>query len=242
MKNDFNFSDNKKSFFGSKGLYIALSVCLLGAGGATWYSVKKAADDVEETPLPFVSGAEVDTSSEEPPIPQESAKPSEPSISSEDSGDSEKEETSSESFQASAEPSPEYFVMPVLGEILKDYSDGLVVKNETLSDWRTHDGIDIAAAITTPVKSIADGTVHEINYDDLLGTVVVVKHADEIESYYSNLSEVVNVSVGQALEAGHVIGSVGNSAISESKTPDHLHFAIKQNGEWKDPLEIITEE
>lgn len=243
MKNDLNFKESKKSFFGGKGLYLALAVCLCGAVGATWYSVKKATEEIEETPPPFVSGAEVDTSpdtsSEDSSLEEQPTEPSKQPISSEEQTDSEETESSNESYQASADVSPEFYIMPVAGEIINDYSDGLVVKNETLADWRTHDGIDISAAVTTPVKSVADGTVKEIYYDDLYGTVVVVSHSGGIESYYSNLNEIVNVEVGQSVTAGHVLGSVGASAICESAIEEHLHFAMKENGEWIDPINTI---
>ena len=42
------------------------------------------------------------------------------------------------------------------------YSQGELVKSKTLGEWRTHDGIDLAAADGTPVVSIADGLVEAV--------------------------------------------------------------------------------
>lgn len=243
MSSDFNFNSNKKSRgIGIKGLYIALSLCLLGAVGATWYSIDKSVKNIDDPSSPFVSGADADKSgntSEEPPSQEPSTEPPKQPTSSSDSTDSDETGTSSDSYQASVDLSPEFFAMPVNGDVINHYSDGLVVKNETLSDWRTHDGVDIAASVTTPVKAIADGKVKEIYNDPLYGTVVVVSHGGDLESYYSNLNEVVNVEVGQSVTIGHVLGSVGSSAIAESASPEHLHFAMKEKGEWIDPLEKI---
>ena len=47
-----------------------------------------------------------------------------------------------------------------------------------MQDWRTHNGIDIAATAGQAVASIADGTVTAIYEDDYLGTTVVLSHGN----------------------------------------------------------------
>ena len=42
-----------------------------------------------------------------------------------------------------------------------------------------------------------------------------------------------------AVEAGTVLGTVGTSAISESASPSHLHFALREYGVMIDPLNYL---
>ena len=67
-------------------------------------------------------------------------------------------------------------VRPADGEILEAFSDGELVKSRTLSVWKTHDGIDIAAAQGENVKSICAGTVSEVTDDPMMGITVVIDH------------------------------------------------------------------
>ena len=244
MKNNISFDKRKKNSAGGKLMYAALALGLIGALGATWYAVNSSIKDIDEN-LPFVS--EEGEKTEEnmnlsPSSPQQDTEQLSDSESSENTESSIDAENSNEEQQVSLEQSPTLYIMPVQGEIIVDFSDHKVVKNETLGDWRTHDGIDISASVLTPVKCVNNGTVKEVYNDNLLGTVVVVSHSENIESYYCNLNELVNVEVGQEVTVGHVLGSVGASAILESEGKEHLHFAMKENGEWVDPLKILGKE
>ncbi len=245
MRNNISFDKaKKKGGTGSKVMYAALALGLLGALGGTWYAVNSSIKDIDEK-LPFVSQAGEENEENmnlSPSLPQQDTEQLSDSVSSETTEDLTDAESSNEEQQVSGELSPTLYIMPVQGEIIKDFSDHKVVKNETLGDWRTHDGIDFSAEVLTPVKCVNNGVVKEIYNDNLLGTVVVVSHADEIESYYCNLNTLVNVEVGQNVDSGHVLGSVGASAISESTGKEHLHFAMKEKGEWADPMEIMGKE
>lgn len=245
MRNNISFDKNKKKgSAGSKIMYAALAVGLLGALGGTWYAVNSSLKDMDDN-LPFVSQAGEENEENmnlSPSSPQQDTEHVSDSPSSETTESSQDAESSSEEQQVSEELSPTLYIMPVQGEITNDFSDHKVVKNETLGDWRTHDGIDISAEVLTPVKCVNDGVVKEVYDDNLLGTVVVVSHADNIESYYCNLNTLVNVEAGQTVTSGHVLGSVGASAISESTGKEHLHFAMKENGEWVDPFVIMGKE
>ena len=57
--------------------------------------------------------------------------------------------------------------MPLDGNVAKGHSGGELVKYETLNEWRTHDGIDIEAAVGTEVKAAADGKVSKVFNDPL---------------------------------------------------------------------------
>ena len=84
--------------------------------------------------------------------------------------------------------------------------------DETMSDWRTHDGIDIEAKYGTVVSAMASGTVTKVYYDDLYGTTVVTEREDGLRCTYANLESIPTVNVGDQVSVGDTIGSVGDSA------------------------------
>ena len=131
------------------------------------------------------------------------------------------------------------FVKPVAGEISQEYSVDALVYSRTLGDWRTHAGIDLAAALGTKVQAACDGTVTEIREDNMLGTTVVIDHGLGLVSVYSNLAAQPAVAVGDNVAAGAVIGSVGSTALGESGEVTHLHFAMMLDGENVDPTQYV---
>lgn len=99
--------------------------------------------------------------------------------------------------------------------------------------------MDIAASAGTTVMAPAGGTVSDLYTDDLMGTTVVILHADGVMSTCSNLAAVPTVEIGDTVRTGDVIGSVGTSAIAESEEAAHLHLSMTRNGVSVDPLEYL---
>lgn len=132
------------------------------------------------------------------------------------------------------------FVMPVKGDIINPFSNGELVKSETLGYWQTHDGVDIKAKAGTKVVAMTNGTVTKVIEDPLFGTVIIINHGNNIEGHYYNLKKSVDVEEGDTVNSGEKIGEVGKTADAESKLPAHLHFGIKQNGKWIDPISFIN--
>ena len=130
------------------------------------------------------------------------------------------------------------FAMPVEGNVVVEFSEDELIYNETLSDWRTHNGIDISCDKDAAVYSSANGKVVDI-YDDALGKNVVIEHINGYKSVYANLSEQIEVSVGDEVKSGGIIGKVGQSAVADFATGAHLHFEIVENGEYVDPCELL---
>ena len=128
---------------------------------------------------------------------------------------------------------------PVSGEIVFGYAVDKLLYSVTLDQWTTHDGVDIKADAKTPVKCVFAGTVERVWKDDSLGWSVSITHANGRTTLYANLGEDVRVKVGDRLNAGDVIGSVGTSAISECALPPHLHFALFVDGTPKDPAKYV---
>jgi len=96
-----------------------------------------------------------------------------------------------------------------------------------------HHGVDYRGAVGTPVYAVAEGTVIQSSYGSDNGNYVAIRHADKSESWYLHLHQ-RGVANGQKVRSRQVIGKVGNTGRSNGP---HLHFAIKQNGKWMNPLD-----
>ena len=134
---------------------------------------------------------------------------------------------------------PALVVNPLVGEIVAAFSMDELSYSETLGDWRTHDGLDLAADPGTPVCAASAGTVLDVRDDDLMGTTVVISHDGGYDTIYSNLQDMPTVEVGDYVTAGQTIGSVGRTALGESTLPAHLHFGVTKDGEPVDPVQYL---
>jgi stage II sporulation protein Q len=83
------------------------------------------------------------------------------------------------------------------------------------------------------VVSILDGTVINVNEDNLLGKIVEIRHTNDLISSYQSLSE-INVKKGDTVTKGQLIGKSGTCNITSSLN-DHLHFEIMYKGKVVDP-------
>ncbi|MDL2234471.1 M23 family metallopeptidase [Ruminococcaceae bacterium OttesenSCG-928-L11] len=243
------FSGNKFSrFMSSKGFYAAIAVCLAGAGLATWLAVDRTISGIEDSNSRILSNESsyADSPSVEeveqkiPDIPKVSAPSSSSSMPSSSSAPSSKPEEPSKPAEAPLPSQSLVYTLPIKGDILSQFSNGELVKNPTLNDWRTHDGVDIAAEKGADIYVVADGVVTEIRKDALWGTVVTVSHADGKTSLYSGLSEIIPVKSGENVLTGQVIGKL-EGIPCEMATGSHLHFAMKQNDQWIDPLTVMAQ-
>ncbi|MGE5540940.1 MAG: murein hydrolase activator EnvC family protein [Bacillota bacterium] len=90
----------------------------------------------------------------------------------------------------------------------------------------THNGVDFAAAIGTPVHAALAGTVVEINQGAVqncqYGKWVLVKHANGLSTLYAHLSQ-ISVAKGQTVSTGQVLGYSGMTGYA---TGPHLHLTV----------------
>lgn len=127
------------------------------------------------------------------------------------------------------------FQKPVEGDVVREYAKDNLIYSNTLEEWTTHLGIDIKADKTTVVKSAEAGTVKSIKNDPRYGLIVVVEHADNFQTVYSNLLTSEFVVEGEKIEKGQAIGTVGNTAVFEIADEPHLHFEILKDNVQVDP-------
>lgn len=100
---------------------------------------------------------------------------------------------------------------------------------------RPHLGVDYAASTGTPVRAVADGVVSFVGPKGGNGNLVSVRHNYGYESGYAHLSRFARgLKSGQRVAQGQIIGFVGNTGLS---TGAHLHFGLKHEGKFVDPLE-----
>lgn len=123
--------------------------------------------------------------------------------------------------------------------ILKDYSSDELLYNATLKRWESHKSIDLSASEGDEVFSVASGQVKNVYSNYLDGTVVVISHANGLESFYGSLKS-TDVKVGDAVSQGQKIGYVGSTQKSEFAEGAHLHFEMYRDSQKVNPNELIT--
>ncbi|TPK74604.1 M23 family peptidase [Mesorhizobium sp. B2-3-3] len=99
-----------------------------------------------------------------------------------------------------------------------------------------HSGMDFRAPIGMAARVTAPGIVTKAGWNGGYGRMVEVDHGNGFATRYGHLSE-IDVSVGQRLDAGAIIGKTGSSGRS---TGPHLHYEVRHNGEAIDPLRFLT--
>ena len=129
---------------------------------------------------------------------------------------------------------------PVSGDTIGDYAMDCLSYNETTRDWRTHNGIDLAAGDGAPVCAAADGTVYTTYEDDTMGFTVVIRHDGGYTTKYSSLKEELAVKPGDAVTMGQTIGYAGDTALIETVMGSHVHFSVSYQDQDMDPAEFFA--
>jgi len=89
-----------------------------------------------------------------------------------------------------------------------------------------HTGLDFAAPMGTPVRSVMAGEVIQADFEGAYGRQVKVRHADGTVTSYSHMSE-FDVSVGDSVKAGTMVGRIG---MTGNTTGPHVHFEVLPGG------------
>ncbi len=105
----------------------------------------------------------------------------------------------------------------------------------TGSGYDYHPGIDIGNDYGAPIYAGAAGYVEYAGWYSGYGRYVKISHGYGYETAYGHMSS-IEVSPGQYVEKGEVIGYVGSSGYS---TGPHLHYEVIINGRDSDPLQLM---
>ena len=99
-----------------------------------------------------------------------------------------------------------------------------------------HTGVDLASPKGTPIYASGDGVVERAQWVSGYGRYVELKHVNGFETGYGHMSRIADgMKPGVKVRQGQVIGYVGSTGNS---TGNHLHFEIKVNGRFVDPLSV----
>ncbi len=126
-------------------------------------------------------------------------------------------------------------IKPVKGNITKKFAYDNLVFMKTLNQWSTHFGVDISGKIGDDVVAAIKGTVENTYKDPLLGNCVKIKCDRDIMCIYAGLVNTTTVKKGDAIEAGELIGQIGNTASCEATEDPHLHFEVWVKDAPKNP-------
>ena len=154
MKNN----QESKSFWKGKGFYLALTLVIAGAATASFLAINSMMDKLGADPAPQIQGEEDIPWQEEQHTPVEEKQedvpvaPTSPSSSSKPQSTVSSAPSSSPASSAPAAPASSQpvqtpsFASPRAGAALQAFSGDELVFNDTMKDWRTHNGMDLAGA------------------------------------------------------------------------------------------------
>ncbi len=101
---------------------------------------------------------------------------------------------------------------------------------------KMHTGVDWAAPGGTPIYAAGNGVIEKEGWESGYGKFVLIRHHNGYETAYGHMSAYASgVHEGEHVRQGQVIGFVGSTGLS---TGSHLHFEIRINGRFVDPMRI----
>ena len=152
-------------------------------------------------------------------------------------------------------------IVPTISEakkLIKPYTDEKVTVGKSFYDYKAeasnqeksityydgsyiqNSGIDYVLDQTFDVVAVLDGTVTNVKQDDILGTIVEIKHDNNYVTTYQSLSD-VTVKKDDIVTQGQVIGKSGTNKLDKDMG-NHLHFELYTNGQVVDPNLYIDKE
>lgn len=172
-------------FISGKGFYLVVLVCVAAIALSGFYLVQgvrgNLAGNLDDQP---VAGSAQITETQKPsptPSVQPSVQPSaQPSASPKPTVTPEPTVTPKPTAPTTT-PASLVFTWPVKGTVIAGFSVEALAYDETMGDWRTHDGMDIGATLGTQVMAAANGTISALYQDDLMGTTVVIDHGSGLK-------------------------------------------------------------
>lgn len=249
MNNKRTWIEKFSDFVSGKGFYLVVLICVAAIALSGYYLVRGVRGGVEDTLDQPVSGSAAIVKQPDPaPSVTPTARPTNPPavstarITAPPSASPEPTPSAQPPASPSLAPAPLVFTWPVKGAIIADFSVEALAYDETMGDWRTHNGLDIAAPLGTQVLAAANGTVSAIRQDDMMGTIVEIDHGEGLVSRYANLAAAPTVSVGDSVRTGDIIGSVGETAAAESGREAHLHYTLLKDGQAMNPADYLPKQ
>lgn len=101
--------------------------------------------------------------------------------------------------------------------------------------YHLHAGVDLVAPWGTPILAAKDGEVEFAGWKGGYGKLVILKHANNTETYYGHCTEIL-VKEGETVTEGQPIGKVGATG---DVTAPHLHFEWRVDGHPRNPTRAL---
>lgn len=143
------------------------------------------------------------------------------------------------SEETSAEPlsfaGTDALVLPVVGEVLLDYSMDKAVYHATMQQYRYNPALVLAAEEGTIITAATEGIVTSVYYDTQTGNTVTFDVGDGYELTYGQLEEIA-VAEGDRVSAGDMVGKVAAPTIYYSEEGANVYFKLTKDGVPIDPL------
>ena len=123
---------------------------------------------------------------------------------------------------------------PVLAGIMRS---GFGLRRHPLLGYvKMHTGVDWAAETGTPIYAAGNGVIEKEGWESGYGKFILIRHNNGYETAYGHMSAFARgVEEGGRVRQGQVIGFVGSTGLS---TGAHLHFEIRINGRFVDPMRV----
>ncbi len=138
-----------------------------------------------------------------------------------------------------------YFDKPLnYSKVGLDYTygpDNLFVYKATLNEWSAHKAVDLHADEGTEVTAMYDGTVIKADKSFANGYFVVVDHGEGVVATYASLAD-LEVTAGDSVKKGDVLGYISTTAQCEYKEGPHLHLEVTENGTAVNPMPYVNGE
>ena len=238
-----------KSFFREKGLYLFCLALVFAATAAGILALRSVVNNMTELTQLRKDALQEDSTWDQPDatvnnpasdVPEPTSTPSAPpSGQGASSGASSAPAAASAAPSAAAAPSAPSAALPELWQAAPaaEFSGEELVYNETLGDWRTHNGVDYACKESEEVLAPVCGTVEMVATDGNWGPVVVLKDG---EGRLWRLCGVDDPAVqeGDAVTTGDKLGQAG-SIPCESVLKSHIHLEVLDGDKYLDPVSIL---
>lgn len=232
--NNSSSGGRPEAFFAGRGFYIVLFLCAAVIGISSWMMAagNKTMENVGITNSASFDNKHVETVV----IPPRETPQAAPAMAQTIIDDVQSTVESVTAMAQEEEIPDTGYIWPVMGEIDRLHDQANLHYDVTMQDWRTHDGLDICAALGEEVVASRAGRVESIDEDEFYGVVVTLDHGDGSYSIYASLSPETAVSVGDTVHSGSTLGYIGGTARCETAQAAHLHYKIIEDGESIDPL------
>ena len=130
------------------------------------------------------------------------------------------------------------WLMPVAGQA--EWSRGSWMPNTKNHRGRTHGAIDVYAERGTPIVAPVPGKVISVKEGKLGGHTAKILGDDGVEYYFAHMAEQSQLKRGQRVNAGWLVGYVGNSGSARTTSP-HLHFSMRKDGKVVNPSSFLEQ-